>query len=57
MSFFFFFLFPSIRMDCSKRQAANEWLTEYSGMQHSACVEELNDVEAFLQSRLPPQDK
>jgi predicted esterase len=26
-----------------------------SGMQHSACLDELNDVEAFLQSRLAPK--
>ncbi|KAJ2971224.1 hypothetical protein NQ176_g7801 [Zarea fungicola] len=29
----------------------------YAGMQHSACIEELNDVEEYLLSRLPPQDK
>ncbi|KAJ3473295.1 hypothetical protein NLG97_g10392 [Lecanicillium saksenae] len=32
-------------------------LNTYPGMQHSACIEELTDVEAFLQSRLPSQDK
>ncbi len=26
-----------------------------SGMQHSACLEELNDVEAFIQSSLAPK--
>ncbi|KAG5931336.1 hypothetical protein E4U53_001813 [Claviceps sorghi] len=25
----------------------------YGGMQHSACIEELNDVEAFIQDKLP----
>lgn len=47
-------------------QASEKKLTElgykvsfktYPGMPHSACVEELSDVEAFLQSRLPSQDK
>ncbi|OAA63101.1 acyl-protein thioesterase 1 [Cordyceps fumosorosea ARSEF 2679] len=47
-------------------QASERKLTElgykisfktYPGMQHSACIEELSDVEAFLQTRLPPQDK
>ncbi|KAH8661944.1 Phospholipase/carboxylesterase/thioesterase [Xylariales sp. PMI_506] len=27
---------------------------EYSGMGHSACLEELNEVEAFISSKLPP---
>ncbi|KAL2269471.1 hypothetical protein VTJ83DRAFT_1655 [Remersonia thermophila] len=26
----------------------------YQGMQHSACLEELDDIEAFLKARLPP---
>ncbi|PQK14086.1 hypothetical protein BB8028_0004g10160 [Beauveria bassiana] len=47
-------------------QASEKKLTElgykvtfktYPGMQHSACNEELNDVEAFLQSRLPSLNK
>lgn len=25
------------------------------GMEHSACLEELNDVEEFIASRLPPK--
>ncbi|KAI5467883.1 acyl-protein thioesterase 1 [Mariannaea sp. PMI_226] len=29
------------------------WKT-YTGMEHSACLEELDDVEAFLRARLPP---
>ncbi len=28
-----------------------------SGMAHSACQEELDEVEAFLHSRLPPQEE
>ncbi|OTB17164.1 hypothetical protein K445DRAFT_316658 [Daldinia sp. EC12] len=28
----------------------------YPGMPHSACVEELDEVESFLRTRLPPQD-
>ncbi|KAF5658179.1 acyl thioesterase 1 [Fusarium heterosporum] len=31
------------------------WKT-YPGMQHSACVEELDEVEAFLQKQLPPKN-
>ncbi|KAM3512098.1 hypothetical protein MY11210_004234 [Beauveria gryllotalpidicola] len=47
-------------------QASEKKLTElgykvtfktYPGMQHSACIEELNDVEVFLQSRLPALSK
>ncbi|KAJ6443324.1 GPI anchored protein [Purpureocillium lavendulum] len=30
-------------------------LKTYSGMEHNACLEELDEVEAFIKSRLPPQ--
>ncbi|KAH7238655.1 Phospholipase/carboxylesterase/thioesterase [Fusarium tricinctum] len=32
-----------------------KWKT-YPGMQHSACIEELDEVEAFLQKQLPPKN-
>ncbi|OAQ81021.1 phospholipase/carboxylesterase [Purpureocillium lilacinum] len=30
-------------------------LKTYSGMEHSACLEELDEVEAFIKARLPPK--
>lgn len=36
---------------CACEDVAN-W---YRGMEHSACLEELNEVEAFILSRLPPK--
>ncbi|KAJ2905976.1 acyl-protein thioesterase-1-like protein [Zalerion maritima] len=33
-----------------------DWKT-YSGMGHEACPEEINDVQAFIEKHLPPQEK
>jgi lysophospholipase-1 len=41
--------------DALKKMDYNVTFKTYRGMEHSACVEELNDVEDFLASRLPPQ--
>ena len=30
---------------------------ERSGMEHSACPEEMDDLEAYLKERIPPQGK
>ncbi|KAL1843906.1 hypothetical protein VTJ49DRAFT_6849 [Mycothermus thermophilus] len=37
-----------------KELGYNAELKIYEGMQHSACLEELDDIEAFLKERLPP---
>ncbi|KAI1500016.1 Phospholipase/carboxylesterase [Biscogniauxia marginata] len=40
-----------------KKQGFNATMKMYPGMGHSACLEELDEVEAFLRSCLPPQEK
>ncbi|KAI0019052.1 Phospholipase/carboxylesterase [Xylariomycetidae sp. FL0641] len=43
--------------DMLKSQGFSASLKMYPGMGHSACLEELDEVEAFLRSRLPPQEE
>ncbi|OTB02860.1 hypothetical protein M426DRAFT_322282 [Hypoxylon sp. CI-4A] len=38
-----------------KRQGFDVTMKIYPGMPHSACLEELDEVEGFLRARLPPQ--
>ncbi|KAI0967826.1 Phospholipase/carboxylesterase/thioesterase [Xylaria arbuscula] len=40
-----------------KKQNFPVTIKTYPGMAHSACLEELDEVEAFLHSRLPPQEE
>ena len=52
---------PMVKMDWGKKSmeylkelgADTRWKT-YPGMEHSACVEEFQDVVAFVQDTLPP---
>ncbi|KAI1488405.1 Phospholipase/Carboxylesterase-domain-containing protein [Biscogniauxia mediterranea] len=48
--------FGKLSYEMLKSQGFAVTLKMYEGMGHSACLEELDEVEAFLQSRLPAQE-
>ncbi|KAI0111023.1 Phospholipase/carboxylesterase [Hypoxylon sp. NC0597] len=47
--------FGKMSYEMLKSQGFDVTMKIYPGMPHSACVEELDEVEAFLRSRLPPE--
>ncbi|KAI1176446.1 phospholipase/Carboxylesterase [Nemania sp. FL0916] len=49
--------FGQLSFEVLKKQNFSVTMKMYPGMAHSACAEELAEVEAFLQSRLPPQEE
>ncbi|KAI0450311.1 phospholipase/Carboxylesterase [Xylaria acuta] len=49
--------FGQLSYDGLKKQNFPVTMKMFPGMAHSACQEELDEVEAFLHSRLPPQEE
>ncbi|KAI0185533.1 phospholipase/Carboxylesterase [Xylaria flabelliformis] len=49
--------FGQLSYEGLKKQGFPVTMKIFPGMAHSACQEELDEVEAFLQSRLPPQEE
>ncbi|KAI0838156.1 Phospholipase/carboxylesterase [Hypoxylon sp. FL0890] len=47
--------FGKMSYEMLKSQGFDVTMKIYPGMPHSACVEELDEVETFLRSRLPPE--
>ncbi|KAI1140640.1 Phospholipase/carboxylesterase [Hypoxylon sp. FL0543] len=47
--------FGQMSYEMLKKQGFDVTMKIYRGMPHSACVEELDEVEAFLRARLPPE--
>ncbi|KAI1097725.1 Phospholipase/carboxylesterase/thioesterase [Jackrogersella minutella] len=47
--------FGKMSYEMLKSQGFDITFKLYPGMAHSACVEELDEVEAFLRARLPPE--
>ncbi|KAI2634870.1 Phospholipase/carboxylesterase [Hypomontagnella submonticulosa] len=47
--------FGKLSYEMLKKQGFDVTMKLYPGMAHSACPEELDEVEAFLRARLPPQ--
>ncbi|KAI1392594.1 Phospholipase/carboxylesterase [Hypoxylon trugodes] len=48
--------FGKLSSELLKEQGYDATMKIYPGMPHSACIEELDEVEAFLRAHLPPQD-
>ncbi|KAI1080559.1 Phospholipase/carboxylesterase [Whalleya microplaca] len=48
--------FGKLSFEMLKSQGFKATMKLYPGMGHSACLEELDEVEAFLRARLPPED-
>lgn len=51
------FALGKMSYDFLKDKGYNATFRQYEGMGHSACLEELDEVESFLRSRLPPLGK